>query len=395
MFRALRHLNFRRFLLAQAFAMTGHWVLQIALGWMVFRLTNSAFYLGLFGVASLVPSLLLSPIAGVVADTVDRRSILLTTQSLSLGHSLILVWVSFTGSATLPLLLGLALLQGVIQGFDWTNRQSIIAQLVDDPAVLPNAIALNSTTFNLARIVGPSLAGATLVFAGEAACFLFVAVSEAAALLLTRRLRRNAPPPSVDRTPFVDQIRLALEYARREPAIRRNLALVGLASACILPYATLLPVFATQVYGGGADLLGLLSAAPAVGAVLGGLLLASRKDHAGLTRRIFIAGLGTAAATLLFANTGRLSLGIAALVLLGCAQISWIASRNTHLQTTVTEAMRGRVMSFFNMAFMAAMPVGQLVLGYTADRFGIGSALSAGAVAALVGHLWLHRALLP
>jgi MFS family permease len=170
MFRALKHTNFRRFLGAQACAMTGHWVQQVALGWLIYRLTDSAFYLALAGTFSLLPSLLLTPFVGVLADKADRRRMLLATQSAALVHSLLLATLVLTGATSIPLLLGLALFQGVIQGFDWTNRQSLLAQLVDDRADLPNAIALNSTSFNLARILGPSLAGALLVVSGEAAC---------------------------------------------------------------------------------------------------------------------------------------------------------------------------------------------------------------------------------
>lgn len=392
MFRALKHANFRRFLGAQACAMTGHWVQQVALGWLVYRLTDSAFYLGLAGTFSLLPSLLLTPFVGVLADKVDRRRILLATQAAALVHSLLLVALVATGAADLPLLLGLSLFQGVIQGFDWTNRQSLLAQLVDDRADLPNAIALNSTFFNLARILGPSLAGFLLLVSGEAACFLAAALAEVAALQFTRRLR--LPPhqvPAGPRPPVAEELRAGLRYAWHEPAIRRTLALVALSSATVLPYAALLPLFATRVFGGGPELLGLLNAAPAVGAVLGGLLLASRREQSGLDRRIFLAGIVTPAGAIGLALAPTLALALPALVLLGGAQISWMASMNTRLQTVVRDAMRGRVMSFFNMAFMAALPLGQLAFGAAADRFGVARVVATGALLALAGNLWLHR----
>ncbi len=391
MFRALKHANFRRFLGAQACAMTGHWVQQVALGWLVYRLTDSAFYLGVAGTFSLLPSLILTPFVGVLADKVDRRRILFATQTAALIHSLLLATLVITGAATLPLLLGLALFQGVIQGFDWTNRQSLIAQLVANRADLPNAIALNSTFFNLARILGPSLAGALLVFSGEAACFLAAALAEAAALQFTRRLRL---PPDLaaagSRPPVAEELREGLRYAWQEPAIRRTLALVALSSATVLPYAALLPLFATHVFGGGPELLGLLNAAPAVGAVLGGLLLASRREQSGLDRRIFLAGIVAPAAAIAFALAPTFALALPALVLLGGAQISWMAAMNTRLQTAVRDSMRGRVMSFFNMAFMAALPLGQLAFGVASDRFGVTRVVATGAVLALVGNLWLH-----
>jgi MFS family permease len=391
MFRALNHPNFRRFLSAQACAMTGHWVQHVALGWLVYRLTDSAFYLGLAGTFSLLPSLILTPFVGVLADNADRRRILLATQSAAFVHSLLLAAVAFTGVASLPLLLGFALFQGVIQGFDWTNRQSLLAQLVDDRADLPNAIALNSTSFNLARIVGPTLASALLVVSGEAACFLFAALAEACAVQFTRRLRLPPRPAAGPRPLILTELREGLRYAWHEPAIRRTLFLVALASASILPYAALLPVFATRVFGGGPELLGLLNAAPAVGAVLGGLLLASRREQAGLERRIFLAGLIAAIATAGLALAPNLALALPALVVLGAGQISWMASMNTLLQTVVRDSLRGRVMSFFNMAFMASLPLGQLVFGAASDRFGVARIVLAGAAVGLFGNLWLHR----
>jgi MFS family permease len=392
MFRALKHANFRRFLSAQACAMTGHWAQQVALGWLVYRLTDSAFYLGLAGTFSLLPSLILTPFVGVLADKVDRRRILLITQSAALVHSLLLATLVVTGATSLPLLLGLALFQGIIQGFDWTNRQSLLAQLVDDRADLPNAIALNSTTFNLTRILGPALASALLVASGEAACFLVAACAEGVALQLTRRLR--LPPHHAQAGPrphLADELREGLRYAWQEPAIRRTLALVALSSATVLPYAALLPLFATRVFHGGPELLGLLNAAPAIGAVLGGLFLASRREQSGLDRRIFIAGIVTPAAAIALAFAPTLALALPALALLGGAQISWMASMNTRLQTVVRDSMRGRVMSFFNMAFMAALPLGQLVFGAASDRFGVTRVVATGAFLALVGNLLLHR----
>jgi MFS family permease len=392
MFRALKHANFRRFLSAQACAMTGHWVQQVALGWLVYRLTDSAFYLGLAGTFSLLPSLILTPFVGVLADKVDRRHILLATQTAALVHSLLLATLVLTGAANLPLLLALAFFQGVIQGFDWTNRQSLLAQLVDDRADLPNAIALNSTSFNLARILGPSLAGVLIVASGEAACFLAAAFAEAAALQLTRRLRLPSHRAPTGLRPHVaNELREGLRYAWHEPAIRRTLALVALSSATVLPYAALLPLFATRVFGGGPEQLGLLNAAPALGAVLGGLLLASRQEQSGLDRRIFFAGIVAPAAAIGLAFAPTLTLALPALTLLGGAQVSWMASMNTRLQTLVRDTMRGRVMSFFNMAFMAALPLGQLVFGAMSDRFGVTRVVATGAILALVGNLWMHR----
>ncbi len=391
MFRALRHLNFRRFLLAHFSATTGHWVQQVALGWLVYRLTDSAFYLGLAGTFSLLPSLLLTPFAGVISDKADRRRILLATQTAAFAHSLLLAAAVMSGVVSISLLLGMALLQGLIQGFDWTNRQSMLAELVDDRSDLPNAIALNSTSFNLSRVLGPMLAGLILTFSGEAACFIFAAAGEGLALLFTRRLRLAPYKKRSMQPAFFSELREGFLYAAHEPAISRTLALVAVASACVLPYTSLLPVFAARVFGGGPELLGLLNAAPALGAVLGGLFLASREDQTGLDRRIFLAGLLAAAAVAALALAPTLAVALPALAVLGLAHVAWLASMNTRLQTVVSDSMRGRVMSFFNMSFMAALPLGQLIFGATADHFGVRNVVLTGAVLAVVGNLWLHR----
>ncbi|BET68667.1 MFS transporter [Opitutales bacterium ASA1] len=391
MFSALRHPNFRSFLAAHACAMSGHWVQQVALGWLVFRLTDSALYLGLVGTCALLPNLLLTPFVGVFAETADRRRILLATQSAAFAHALLLAVAVVTEQVGVALLLALALAQGAIQGFDWTNRQSLLAQLVDDRADLPNAIALNSTSFNVSRILGPALAGALLMAWGEAACFVAAALLEAVAFMFTKRLRlarRVSSTPA--RAPMFAELGAGARYAWRERAIRRPLLLVALAGATIVPYVNLLPVFATRVFGGGPDLLGALNAAPAIGAVIGGLLLASQRGASGLERRIFIAGLVTAAAAAGFALAPNLVVALPVLALLGGAQLTWMASMNTRLQTVVHDSMRARVMSFFNMAFLAALPFGQLIYGAAADHVGVAVVMTSGAGVCLAGHLWLH-----
>ncbi len=391
MFRALQFPNFRWFLLSQACAMTGTWMQQVALGWLVFEMTGSAFHLGLVGAAATIPSFALSPIAGVMADRFDRRRIVVTIQVFAAIHSLVLALLVAGGRATVEMLIGLSLLLGVAQAFDWPTRQSLVVHLVEGRTHLGNAIALNSTIFNLARIGGPSFAGLLLGLDRGAWCFGFAALASGLALAAMTRIRMSTTTAPRAGGAWGREFRAGAGYAWREPAIRRSLALVALASGCIMPYAALLPLFAAEVLAGDARLYGLLAAAPAVGAVTGGLLLARRASSAGLPRQIRAMGAIAPVSVAMFAVSRFLPLTLAALIVLGGAMMVWMSSINTRLQSTVVERMRGRVMSFFVMALMGALPCGYLVMGALAEHAGPTVAVLTGAALCLAGNFWLHR----
>lgn len=392
MFRALRFRNFRWFLAGKASVGTGLWVKQIALGWLVYRLTDSAFYLGLLGGLALLPSFFLTPIAGVVADVYDRRRILLAMQGAILVHALALLALVWADAVTIPALLALSLGLGVVQGFDWTTRQSLVADLVEDRAALPNAIALVSTTFNSTRLIGPALAGAILAMGGAQACFALHAVACAVGLICALQLRMpRAAVRGRSRRELWHRLSEGALYSWREPTIRRAILLCGLGSGCVMPYVALLPLFAAEVFGGGAALYGALSATPALGAVAGGLVLAARREQRDPTRRLFVVGIVTAVALLAFAGSRWLPLSLVALVLLGGGQMMWIAGLNTQIQSAVGDDKRGRVLSFYLMAFMGAVPVGYFLYGIAAERLGVAMTCAIAAGIALAGNLWLHR----
>jgi len=396
MFRALRFRNFRWFLTGQICSATGSWMQQVALGWLIYQLTGSAFYLGLIGGLGLLPSFFLAPIAGVLADAFDRRRILHVMQAATLAHALVLAWLVWSGSVTVPWLVGLSLFMGLVQGFDWPTRQSMLVHLVDERESLPNAIALNSTTFNLARLVGPGIAGVILSTSGSLLCFILNAFACMAGYFCVTRLRLPAPPKTTPGGAIIEfrlwrDLHAGAEYSWREPVIRRGILLCALASGCVMPYVALLPLFSAEVFSSEAGLYGLLSATPAVGAVLGGLLLAARRDQRDLTGRIFAVGLISSAGLLVFALSRLLPLSLAALVVLGGAQLLWIAGINTQLQAAVVDEKRGRVLSFYIMAFMGAVPVGYFTFGVLAESIGVAATCALGALTALLGNLWLHR----
>lgn len=374
--------------------MTGAWMQQAALGWLVYQLTGSAFYLGLIGSLSMVPSFLTAPVVGVIADKFDRRKIAMLMQVLTVIHAVAFALLVWTNLITIGLVIAFGILLGVVQGFDWPTRQSLVVELIDQRSDLGNAIALNSTVYNLARIVGPSTAGLILASGHGSWCFFLNAAACSLALLFMSRVRTSRHRVTPQPIEFVKELRAGAAYAWREPVIRRGLLLVALASGCIMPYAAMLPLFAAEVFHGDAKLYGRLSAAPAVGAVMGGLLLASRRDQSGLPQRILCVGLLASVILILFALSRSLTLSLAALVVLGGAMMMWTSTLNTQLQTAVVEQKRGRVMGFFNMAFMGGLPLGYFCFGWAAEHLGVAATVALGGVAGLAGNAWLHRGVL-
>ncbi len=371
--------------------MIGSWIQQVALGWLVYRLTDSAFYLGLLGGIGTLPSFFIAPIAGVLADTFDRRRIVMLMQILTVVQAVVLALLVWTGAVTVAELLILSVFTGMIQGVDWPTRQSLLVHLVSERADLGNAIALNSTVFNLARIVGPTLAGTILAAGGDRLCFFLNAAACGLALVFINQVRT----PKVRAAPLKIHFRRELAegavYIWRDSVIRRGIVLVVLASSCIMPYVALLPLFAADVFGGAAQLFAALAAAPAVGAVAGGLWLASRRNQKGLPQRILIVGVLASLSLILFGLSRSLPLSIAALTVLGGMMMVWMSSINTQLQTAIREEKRGRVMSFFTMALMGAMPIGYFIFGTLAERVGVATTVILGGIVALTGNLWLHR----
>lgn len=371
--------------------MIGSWMQTVAVAWLVFRSTGSGFYLGLAGGLSTLPSVFMAPIAGVLADRFDRRRIVMATQVLTALQATVLALLVVSNTASVTILFVISVITGLIQGFDWPTRQSLMGHLVDEQADLGNAIALNSTVFNLARAIGPTLAGAILATGGDALCFFLNAVCCGLALTCLARVRTRTEPPASRKLRFLREMSEGAAYIWKIGDIRRGILLVALASGCIMPYAALLPLFATKLFGGSAELFAALSAAPAIGAIGGGLLLASRRNPAGLSKQIRIVGLLASVSLIVFAISRWLPLSILALIFLGCAMMLWTSSLNTQLQTTASEKMRGRVMSFFSVALMGALPLGYFAYGISTSYLGAAATVEIGGAAALVGNLWLHR----
>jgi MFS family permease len=393
-FRALRHRNFRLFLGGQIISLAGTWMQQVALSWLIYRLTRSPFLLGLVGFAGLMPSLLLAPFAGVWADHGNRRRILIATQTLAMVQALLLAALVLSGRVSVAQVLVLSVFLGLVNGVDIPTRQAFLVEMVTGRADLANAIALNSSVFNAARLVGPAVAGLMIGLVGEGMVFLLNGLSYVAviAALFTMRLgpqARSGRPTE----PMGRQLAEGFRYAFGFPPIRALILLVAVVSLMGVPFTVLMPVFATEVLHGGARTLGFLMAASGVGALAGALYLASRTTVSGLGHVILTAVALFGTSLVGFGLSRHEWLSMAALLGAGLGMMVQMASSNTVLQTIVDDDKRGRVMSFYAMAFMGMVPFGSLLAGLLAGRIGAPRTVILGGLACLLAAAAFARAL--
>lgn len=393
-FRALRHRNFRLFLSGQFVSLVGTWMQNVALGWLVYRLSHSAFLLGLAGFLAQIPSLFFSPIAGVWADRWNRRRMVVGTQVLAMVQSLALAALVLSGRATIPEVLALTLFLGFVNAVDVPSRQSFMFEMVQGGDDLPSAIALNSSIFNLARLIGPSIAGVLIAAVGEGTVFLanglsYVAVIAALlAIRLPRQARSSAAPPRLW-THFVEGLRYAAGFA----PIRAVLLLLALVSLVGGPYAVLMPMFATDVLHGGPHVLGFLVGSIGVGALGGAMFLATRRSVRGLGKVIVRAVTGFGVGLIGLGLVRSQGMAMAALAVSGFGLMVHMASSNTILQTLVDPDKRGRIMSLYAVAFMGTAPLGSLFAGALAARIGPSWTVALGGAACLGGAALFARAL--
>jgi len=393
LFRALSHRNFRLFFFGQGLSLIGTWLQQVAMSWLTYRLSGSALLLGVVTFCQYIAVLLLAPVAGVLADRVDRRRALLITQSVMLAQAVVLAVLTATGKVAVVHVAALAMVLGCASAFDIPLRHAMIARLVTDRAHLPNAIALNSLLINCARVVGPALAGILIASVGEAICFGLNALSFGAVLYALTQMRWPAAP---SRGPASGWLASWLEGAKSAfgfRPIRAALLLIALISGTIGTYSTLMPVFAKDVFGGDAHTLGLLLSAAGGGALLSALYLASRRTTRGLDLVILVAGAVASFAMLAFAHSTRLAPALPLLVALGAGLIAAQASIQTLVQTLVDDDKRGRVMSLYTMAFLGTLPFGNLLAGAVARYVGEATAFTLNACLCLAGLLVFLRAL--
>jgi len=368
--RALRHGNYRLFFGGQGVSLIGTWMTRVATGWLVYRMTGSPFLLGLVSFASQIPILFLGPFAGVWIDRLNRRHVLIVTQVLSMLQSFALALLTIAGVITVPEIIVLNLLQGAINSFDMPSRQAFLIEMVEDPADLGNAIALNSSLVNAARLIGPSVAGLLITAVGEGYCFLIDGFSYMAVIASLLAMVVAARPAKKIEQSVLAELREGWDYIRGFQPIWSILLLLTVVSLVGMPYTALMPIFAGQVLRGGPHTLGFLMAAIGVGALLGAITLAARRTVRGLGRVIPTASAVFGAGLIAFSASRLMWLSFVLLVVTGWGFMQQMAASNTILQTITQDEKRGRVMSFYSMSIQGVAPFGALVAGAVANRIG-------------------------
>jgi MFS family permease len=376
--RALRSRNYRLFFFGQGVSLVGTWMQRVALSWLVYRLTGSEALLGIVAFAGQIPTFLLAPFAGVLADRWNVHRAIVATQALALVQALVLATLTLTGTIAPWHIVVLSIVLGLINAFDIPLRQTFVVEMVERPEDLPNAIALNSFLVNGARLVGPSVAGLLIALVGEAICFLLNGLSYVPvilALLAMTVVPKRKPPP---RSHVLGGLAEGFSYAFGFPPIRAVLLLLAVVSLVGMPYAVLLPVFAKDILHGGSNTFGFLMGASGLGAITGAVFLAGRRSVVGLGGTMARAAIVFGAGLVAFALSRWMWLSLALMAITGFGMMLQMASCNTVLQTIVDDDKRGRVMSMYTMAFMGAAPFGSLLAGFVAQNIGAPIALMIG-----------------
>lgn len=376
--RALRHRNYRLFFGGQGISLIGTWMTRVATAWLVYRLTNSALLLGVVSFASQIPILVLGPFAGVWVDRLHRHRLLVVTQVLSMLQSFALAYLALAGVITVLDIILLNLFQGVVNAFDMPARQAFVVEMVVDRGDLSNAIALNSSLVNAARLIGPSVAGLVIAAIGEGYCFLIDGFSYVAVIASLLAMRVALPSLAHPGESVLSELREGWDYVRGFQPIRTILLLLALVSLVGMPYTTLMPIFAGSILHSGAHGLGFMMGAVGVGALIGAVTLAARASVLGLGRVIAVTAGTFGAGLIAFSASRQFWLSLLLLLVTGYSFMQQMAASNTILQTIAEDTKRGRVMSFYAMAFQGVAPFGSLIAGAVANSIGAPYTLTIG-----------------
>jgi MFS family permease len=391
--RALRHRNFQLFFSGQLISLTGTWMQSVAQAWLVYSITKSALLLGTVGFASQIPVFLIAPFGGIAADRTNRQRLVIATQTASMILAGILAWLTLSGRLRVHVwpIFVLAALLGVVNAFDIPGRQAFLVDMVGKEDLM-NAIALNSSMFNGARVIGPAVAGILVARIGEGWCFAANAISYIAVIAGLLLMKVHCAPRFSNHSPIEDIIE-GFRWVNQTRVIRALLLLIGLVSLVGMPYTVLMPVFADKILHGGARGLGILMGATGVGALLGALTLASKTGVKGLGRWVAYTCAGFGISLFLFSFSTSFWLSAALLMPAGYSMMLQMACSNTLIQTMVPDQLRGRVMALYSMMFMGMAPFGAFLGGALAHRLGAPFTVAVGGVACIIGAIWFGRAL--
>ncbi len=394
MLRALSYPNYRLFFGGQFVSLTGSWISMTATSWLVYRLTGSAMALGVVGFAGQFPGFVLGPFAGAYLDRWDRHRVLVVTQTTLMCQSFVLAFLTFSGHITVPAIIALNAVQGLVHAFDMPARQAFLTSMISDRDDLANAIALNSSMFNAARLVGPSIAGLMIAAAGESWCFFVDGVSYFAviiALVAMKDVRRLDRADT--RAGIIDHLLEGWRYVFGFRPIRSLMLQLAWLCLVAMPFSVLMPVFAEQILGGGAHTLGFLMAASGLGALSGALWLTTRRSVVGLGRVIVFNTVVFGCGLIGFALSRWLPVSLLFMTITGFGMMVLMASTNTVIQTIVDEGKRGRVMSFYTMAFLGTAPFGSLLAGWLSTRIGAPRTVMMSGVLCIATAVWFAREL--
>jgi MFS family permease len=399
--RALRHRNFQLFFSGQLISLIGTWMQTVAQSWLLYRLTGSGLKLGAVGFASQIPVFLFAPIGGIVADRSNRKHVVIGTQVVSMLLAFVLAGLTLSNRITVREIFALAALLGVVNAFDIPGRQSFLVDMVGKEDLM-NAIALNSSMFNGARVVGPAVAGVLVARLGEGWCFFANGVSYIAVIAGLMMMKVRAPARVSAKTSPWEHILEGFQFVNNTAPIRALMVLLGLVSVTGMPYVVLMPIFADKIMhsGGqefasligshdlGAVRLGILMGATGVGALLGALTLAVRTGVKGLGTWVSVCCAGFGVSLILFAFSKSFWLSVLLLMPVGYFIMLQMASSNTLIQVMVPDALRGRTMAVYSMMFMGMAPIGALLGGALSDRLGAPLTVAIGGLASLLGAWW-------
>ncbi len=392
-FRSLQYRNYRLFFSGQSISLVGTWIQRIATPWLVYHLSGSVFLLGVVGFAGQIPTFLISPFAGVLTDRWNKYHILIVTQILAMIQALVLAFLYLTGTIEIWHIVVLSVILGIVNAFDVPARQSLVINMVDKKEDLGNAIALNSSMVNGARLLGPSIAGLLIAFAGEGYCFLINGFSYLFVLLFLFLMKIKLPEVKKKENHILKEFMEGFRYTFGSLPIRYMILLLALVSLMGMPYTVLMPVVAKEILHGGPHTFGFLMGASGIGALSGALYLASRKNVLGLGRIIPMAAATFGIGLVAFSFSGIFLISMILMIIIGLGMMLQMASSNTILQTIVDDDKRGRVMSFYTMAFMGTAPFGSFMAGTLAKTIGVQYTILMGGITCILGALIFARKL--
>jgi len=390
-FSAFKNRNYRLFFAGQSVSLIGTWMQKTAVSWVVYSLTHSKFMLGVTLFATMFPSFLFSFLGGIIADRYDRYKVLLATQVISMIQAILLTVVIWFGHYHIWEILALSVMLGIINAFDVPARQSTVYMMIEDKKDLPNALALNSSMVNLSRLIGPGIAGIAIEKLGDTVCFGLNALSFLAVIISLLMMKLPKEKQNAKNKNVFAELKEGLVYIKQTPEIGFLIIMLGLISLLVLPFSTLIPVYARDIFHGTASTFGVIDSAIGLGAFSGAIFLASLKPGKNLKKILAINTFVFGAGLVLFSHTTIYPLALVFATIGAFGMMSQVTITNTIIQTTVIPEMRGRVISFYAMAFFGMQPLGGLIVGTVSQKIDVqNTVLAEGCIALLIGALHLR-----